>query len=319
MNFRRLYLFLIAASWGCGTLFSQQISREEYILTYKEIAIDQMERYGIPASICMAQAILESNNGNSRLAREANNHFGIKCRNEWKGETIRHDDDARNECFRKYESPQESYADYAKFLDGSSRYDFLFDLQPNDYMGWAYGLKEAGYATNPQYPELLIRIIEENNLHLLDQGVDVTYSDIKKERERITIPETGARIDVDDYIVTIDKSSGRQIRYNNGTQYVIVERGDTFASIAKDFRISVKKLLKYNDLPSEFALREGDALYVKKKSKRSENGYLTYVVREGDSMHSISQQFGIRLQNLYRINNMSVSDTIRSGQQIRLR
>lgn len=299
---------------------AQRLTREEYILKYKGIVVEQMEKYGIPASITMAQALLESDNGNSRLAIEANNHFGIKCR-DWKGETILHHDDAKDECFRKYASVEESYVDHSVFLDNSPRYNSLFDLKPDDYKGWAYGLKQAGYATNPKYPEMLIKIIEDNNLYLLDQGQaeEIAYSDIKPEVEKVVIDENHSKINVDNYTVTIDRSSGRQMRYNNGVPYVLVEAGDSFSSIARDFRISEGKLLKFNDLSRNINLREGDALYVKMKSKRSENGYLTYVVKADDTMHSISQQYGIRLKNLYRINNMSMNDTIREGQQIRLR
>ena len=145
-------------------------TKQEYIDKYKQLAIDDMETYGIPASIKMAQALLESDAGNSRLAREGNNHFGIKCKKEWTGETIHHDDDAPQECFRKYASAAQSFRDHSEFLDRSPRYQSLFDLDPLDYKGWAYGLKAAGYATNPKYPELLIKLIEDNKLYLLDKG-----------------------------------------------------------------------------------------------------------------------------------------------------
>jgi len=278
-----------------------------------------MEKYGIPASIVMAQALLESDNGNSRLAKEANNHFGIKCGSSWNGEIIAHHDDARDECFRVYGSVEDSFLDHGAFLDNSPRYNKLFDLREDDYKNWANGLRECGYATNPNYGPMLIKIIEDNKLYLLDQGVNVAYTDIRTETATVEIDPNASKVNVDNYTVTIDRHSGRSQQYNNGIPYVVAQEGDTFVLIARDFRISVKKLLKYNDLASEFTLRSGDALYIKLKNKRSENGHLSYVVQAGDTMHSISQQHGIRLKNLRRINNMSATDTVRPGQQIRLR
>ena len=318
MRIRKIVLIFTLAGLGLSAS-AQRLTREEYILRYKHLAAETMEVYGIPASIVMAQALLESDNGNSRLANEAKNHFGIKCRGDWRGETISHHDDAQNECFRVYGSVEESFLDHGKFLDSSSRYDALFDLGEDDYKAWAHGLKAAGYATNPNYGPMLIKIIEDNNLFLLDQGVNVTYADVRTEVAEVTIDESAPTVNVDNYTVTIDRNSGREIHFNNGVPFVRAVAGDTFYSVARDFRISVKKLLKFNDLTHEFSLRPGDALYVKKKNKRSENGFLSYVIKDGDTMHSISQQFGIRVKNLYRINNMSQSDTIRVGQQIRLR
>lgn len=302
-----------------GPVFGQRLTREEYILRYKGLAAETMEVYGIPASVVMAQALLESDNGNSRLANEANNHFGIKCGSSWNGETISHHDDAPNECFRVYGSVEDSFLDHGKFIDGSPRYNKLFNLREDDYKAWANGLRECGYATNPDYGPMLIKIIEDNNLHLLDQGVNVSYADIRTEVKDVVIDRTAGQINIDNYTVTIDRSSGRELQYNNGIPFVVAQQGDTFASLAQDFHVTVKKLLKFNDLTREFGLRPGDALYIKMKNKRSENGNISYVVRAGDTMHSISQQFGIRVKNLYRINNMGQTNTIREGQQIRLR
>jgi len=151
--------------------FSQKkITVEEYIDKYQDLAISEMKKHRIPASIKMAQAILESGSGNSELAVKANNHFGIKCHKGWTGKTYHKDDDEKDECFRKYKSPEDSYRDHSHFLTSRDRYKSLFDLEITDYKGWAYGLKQAGYATNPRYPELLIRIIEVNGLTRLDAG-----------------------------------------------------------------------------------------------------------------------------------------------------
>ena len=147
---------------------SKRMTRAEYIATYKDDAIEEMQRTGIPASITLAQGILESGDGNSALARYAKNHFGIKCHSDWKGPTFTMDDDAKDECFRKYRKVIESYKDHSAFLTGRNRYAFLFELKITDYKGWAKGLKKAGYATNPKYPDLLIGIIEKNELYKFD-------------------------------------------------------------------------------------------------------------------------------------------------------
>ncbi|MCC8088541.1 MAG: glucosaminidase domain-containing protein [Rikenellaceae bacterium] len=317
--YKKALLSVILLSGSALLSFSQRISREEYILKYKNIAIEHMEIYGIPASIKMAQAILESDSGNSYLAKQANNHFGIKCRNDWNGETVYRDDDARNECFRSYDSVEESFQDHSDFLDNSSRYNFLFDLAPDDYKAWAHGLKQAGYATNPKYPELLINLIEDNKLYLLDKGVDVAYSDIRRRREKVSGDFGSAKVNVDNYTVSIDRSSGLRTGYNNGVPYVLANEGDNTRSIAKAVGLREKKLLKFNDLPYSIPISEGDALYIKQKKKRSENGYIMYQVQEGDTMYGISQKFGIRLKNLYKINGMKEADRINPGLQIRLR
>ena len=161
-------LFLFILNYTCRS--QEKVTVAEYIDLYTDLAIKEMKNYHIPASITLAQGILESENGNSPLAIEANNHFGIKCHQEWTGKTYNHDDDIKNECFRKYTKAEDSFRDHSEFLTTRDRYKPLFDLDITDYKGWAYGLKQAGYATNPRYPEILIRIIEENGLAELDKG-----------------------------------------------------------------------------------------------------------------------------------------------------
>jgi LysM repeat protein len=304
---------------------AQRISREEYIVNYKGFAVGQMERFGIPASITMAQALLESDNGNSRLAREGNNHFGIKCR-DWTGATITHTDDRADECFRKYDGPEQSYTDHSEFLDNSPRYNFLFELDPFDYRGWAEGLRQAGYATDPNYGQALIRIIEENKLFELDRGANLTYEALTEtenpfavEAPAVSVQPVGALIDADAYQVSIDPATGLSLGKNNGVPYMIVRQGDSFASLARDLRINYSSLLRYNDLATAIPLHDGDAIYINKKKKRSEDGSILHAVHEGETMHSISQKYGIRLSNLYRLNRMTPGQSIRKGQQIRLR
>ncbi len=308
----------ILLSAAAGHLSAQRLTREEYILRYKHLAAETMENYGIPASIVMAQALLESDNGNSRLARQANNHFGIKCGSSWPGEIISHDDDAANECFRVYASTEDSFLDHGKFIDGSARYDRLFSLAEDDYEAWAHGLRECGYATNPNYGPMLIRIIEDNKLYLLDQGGEVSYADIRSELRPVETAAPTARIDVDDYTVTLDRASGREIRYNNAVAFVIALPGDSFASIARDFRINRNRLLKFNDLTEAFALRPGDRLYIARKNRRSQDGPAVHTVQAGETLHSLSQAYGIRLKTLARLNRLTPETALGEGQQLRL-
>lgn len=317
MRYKKI-IFTALLSAVVVSVSAQRLTREEYILKYKHLAAETMENYGIPASIVMAQALLESDNGNSRLALQANNHFGIKCGGNWPGEVIEHHDDARNECFRVYGSPEESFLDHGRFLDGSSRYDRLFTLKEDDYKAWAHGLRECGYATNPDYGPMLIRIIEDNKLYLLDQGVEVAYADIRTEMRQVETVGRGVGIDVDAYTVTIDRTSGREIRSNNGVAFVTAQAGDSFASIARDFQINQKKLLKFNDLTAAFDLRPGDQLYVGRKNRRVENGPAVHTVRAGETLHSLSQEYGVRLKNLARVNRMIPDAPLREGERIEL-
>ena len=198
----------------------------DYIGKYKDIAIDKMVTYNIPASITLAQGILESGNGLSTLAKKSNNHFGIKCHSGWKGKKVYHDDDKRNECFRKYDSPEGSFDDHSLFLTGRGRYEFLFDLEPDDYKGWAKGLKKAGYATDRKYPKKLIAFIETFELYTYDDLVldEKGYKKAKKEAP---------------------------IASNNRTEeYIIVTKGDTLYSISRNNNVSVEDLKKLNDLNS---------------------------------------------------------------------
>jgi LysM repeat protein len=267
----------------------------------------------------MAQALLESDNGNSRLAREANNHFGIKCGGSWKGETISHDDDAKNECFRVYGSAEESFLDHGTFLDGSPRYDKRFSLPEDDYAAWAHGLRECGYATNPNYGPMLIGIIEENKLFLLDQGTEVTYADIRTEMPEVVTDNRGRTVDADNYTMVVDRATGRELRYREGVPYIIVLPDDTFASLARGFRIGTKKLLKFNDLESGATLHPGDALYIGPKNRRLKNSPVVHTVEAGETLHAIAQRYALRLKPLVRRNGLEAGAVLNAGREIRLR
>ena len=251
---------------------------EAYIKKYRDIAVEEMRKYHIPASITLAQGLLESGAGQSSLARKSNNHFGIKCGGDWDGKSVRYDDDARNECFRAYKHPKQSYEDHSKFLASRSRYAFLFKLKITDYKGWAKGLKKAGYATDRRYAQRLIDIIELYDLHQYD-----TKKGLKWMK---------------------DNPNPHQPYIANGLVYIVVRPGDTWKSISKEFDVSRKKLRKYNDLYKGYFLQPGDILYLEKKNRKADKEHVVHVLRAGESMYSISQKYGIRLKNLYKRNKM---------------
>ena len=324
-NLRQIVLtFALLAVTTASAEGQQKLTREAYILKYKPLAVEQMDIYGIPASIKLAQALFESDNGNSRLAREANNHFGIKCKSNWTGQTISHTDDAPDECFRKYPSVEESYRDHSEFLDKSARYQDLFKLGPTDYKGWAHGLQKAGYATNPQYAQQLIKIIEDYQLFLLDEGQDVRIAEnAAPVEEPVAEPIPSASpadmVDVDNYSVSIQgRNGGHTVYRNNGSLFIVVRDGDKLESVASEFRVSPKKLIKYNDLDIHSNVKTGDMIYIRPKAKRSSNGKMIHVARDGETLHSISQMYGIRLKSLCNINRRSRDSQVTEGQQIRL-
>ena len=262
--------------------------------------------------------------GQQKLTREANNHFGIKCKSNWTGQTISHTDDAPDECFRKYPSVEESYRDHSEFLDKSARYQDLFKLDPTDYKGWAHGLQKAGYATNPQYAQQLIKIIEDYQLFLLDEGQDVRIAEnAAPVEEPIAEPIPSASpadmVDVDNYSVSIQgRNGGHTVYRNNGSLFIVVRDGDKLESVASEFRVSPKKLIKYNDLDIHSNVKTGDMIYIRPKAKRSSNGKMIHVARDGETLHSISQMYGIRLKSLCNINRRSRDSQVTEGQQIRL-
>ena len=251
---------------------------EAYIKQYRDLAVEEMKKYHIPASITLAQGLLESGAGQSALARKSNNHFGIKCGGDWNGRTVSHNDDARGECFRAYKHPKQSYEDHSKFLASRSRYASLFKLKITDYKGWARGLKKAGYATNPRYADQLIGIIELYDLHKYD-----TKGGLKWMKEN---------------------PNPHQPYIANGLVYIVARTGDTWNSISKEFDISKRKLRKYNDLYIGYELQEGDILYLEKKNRKAPKNHIVHVLRAGESMYAISQKYGIRLKNLYKLNKM---------------
>lgn len=309
----------LTAFLTCSMLlgFGQKLTKEQYIQTYKGIAIEQMKKNGVPASIIMAQALLESGNGNGRLAVEANNHFGIKCHKDWTGATIRHDDDAPQECFRKYNDPKQSFEDHSAYLKANKRYAFLFELSSTDYKGWAYGLKKAGYATNPKYAELLIKQIEDNQLYLLDQGVDITFA--SKATTSGTKTRKNSRTGKGDEVFVVDIYDQRNVSENNGSKFVITKEGDTFDKIAEQYGLMRWQLYKYNELSSDSTIKAGQRIYIQPKRNKASKGNEFYIVQDGDKMYQIAQNYGIKLKRLYAMNQMNTGEEPAAGQKIYLR
>lgn len=271
----------------------------EYIAKYKGSAIREMNRSGVPASITLSQGMLESGNGNSELATKANNHFGIKCHSEWKGPSIRMDDDEKNECFRKYKSVYDSYVDHSDFLMNRSRYAFLFQLKITDYKGWAKGLKKAGYATNPKYPELLIGLIERHKLYDYDKQY-------KKKKDEPLPSE----------VVVENHKNHKTLLSKNKVKYIVIKKGDTFYSLEGELLLREGMLRRYNDMTSKQVLKEGQRLYI--QPKRGKAKVKTYKAEYGDTMWSISQKFAIKLKKLKQL-NPDLSNPIKEGQMIKLR
>ncbi|MCD4747235.1 MAG: glucosaminidase domain-containing protein [Bacteroidales bacterium] len=292
----------------------KKITREEYIEKYKDIAIQEMNIYKIPASITLAQGILESADGNSKLSVNANNHFGIKCHLDWEGKTYYMDDDEEDECFRKYNDPYDSFKDHSYFLSERERYASLFKLKITDYKGWSHGLKKAGYATNSKYPQLLIKIIEENNLHIYDKELG---SALAENTSNFTFESNQDNIQIDDFKPLSIGANNRKIFVNNDLKFIIARKGDTFYEIAQDFEIYTWQIYKYNDLKKKDKISEGQIIYLQRKKNKGNRNF--HFVNRGETMYSIAQLHGIKLNKLYKKNNMPIGTQPKAGQKLWLR
>jgi LysM repeat protein len=266
----------------------KKYTREQYIADFSDLAMREMARVGIPASITLAQGCLESNDGNSTLAVRGNNHFGIKC-HDWTGKKIYHDDDRRNECFRSYPSAYDSYMDHSRFLTTKSRYAPLFEISPHDYRGWAKGLRKAGYATANNYATLLIRIIEDNELYRYDLMV-----------------LNGSLDDLDTTTYQPDHGAGiqRQVQLNNKIEYILTEPGDTPESLRAELGMYKNEIYRYNNLYKGAKLEPGSIIYLQPKRRKAAHGNEIHMVEEGQTMYDISQIYGVKLKHLYRMNYM---------------
>lgn len=285
---------VLAAMSVCGLSASNPY--EEYIDRYCSLAMEHQEEYGIPASITLAQGLLESAAGRSTLASEGNNHFGIKCHKEWKGKTMLRDDDARDECFRVYATPEESFRDHSLFLR-RTRYSQLFNLDVTDYQNWAKGLRECGYATDPNYAARLITIIERYSLYSYDTAAG------RNAEETVAF--------IRDMLVR-----SHPVRRTRGLHYVVATPGDTYKTIAKEFNIKTKTLMKYNDADRDREIKAWEEVYLEEKLDEAPEGIAAATIGEGESMHSLAQRFGMKMEKLKALNKKAKD---RPGTELRLR
>ena len=321
---KKLFLLLSLLFPLSLSLFAQKITPEEYIQTYKDIAMREMREHKIPASITLAQGLLESGAGNSALAREAKNHFGIKCHKGWTGQTYIQDDDEKDECFRKYNDAEESFRDHSEFLCTRGRYSALFDLEITDYVGWAKGLKAAGYATNPKYAQLLIDRIELYNLAKYDQIAlgrmkdDNLLPDIAPEDELIELAYSPTDRSA---FVLVDMTPEKRFIYeNNGVRFVYAKEGETPEQLARDFGIKYKKFCDYNLLrhPDEMVFHSGDVVYLEKLRNRNWKAK-KHTVEEGETLRDVALRFAVKPNKILKKNKLQDGSRLQVGQQLWLR
>ena len=344
------FLLLLVAAWlalGVG-----KTPRLAYIDRYSSLAVLEMQRTGVPASITLAQAILESGSGQSPLATVANNHFGLKCHNDWQGEKFFYDDETPDECFRVYTTVEDSYRAHSDFLRGRERYQSLFELDPTDYKGWAKGLRRAGYATDPGYATKLINLIEDFQLYRFDT---MTEDDLPAGQEEEAAPETVPAEEVAPVVIppvvtppavpehtvrderyfsdeeeetpappaykeSVSLSLARQVYQMNGVRYVRAVEGETWQSLAAEYRLSLRQLLSYNDLEAPIELHSGMRVYLGRKKAEAEPGYGLYEVEEdGVTLWDISQMFGIQLKKLRLYNIFQADAPFEAGDTVILR
>jgi hypothetical protein len=328
--------FLIAFALIAGlTASAQQDGRtpqDRYVARYAGIAVNEMYRSGVPASITLAQGIIESRSGLSALAVDGNNHFGIKCHNSWNGRTMRADDERKNECFRVYDSAEESFRDHSDFLRYLDRYKFLFDFPTTDYKSWAYGLKQAGYATDPSYADKLIRCVEDYGLFRFDRmTVEEVLAEAGKEAERPaeleadTVPESPLKIESGEIY---SGAAGEEYRFSlsrtlysrNGVPFVYAVEGETYATLAKRYHLFLKEILKFNDLTDGAELHAGDIVYLEPKKAQTVRGLDKYIVgEEGESFHTICQRFAVREKAILKLNGLPAGYQPKEGDELLLR
>ncbi len=307
---------------------AQKSTPQQYIQQYAPLAHKEMNRVGVPVSITLAQGILESESGNSELALKSNNHFGIKCKSNWEGEKVYHNDDAKGECFRKYTTVEQSYIDHSDFLKVNARYGFLFDLDKGDYQGWAKGLKKAGYATNPVYAQKLIEIIEKYNLHLIKDVALVGNIDTSKNNNLIVVenPPTAIKEIASEKVVneeTVDKENtaleaqyGQKVFFINQVKAIKVIKGTSLLAIAEKYNISFNKLLEYNDLDKSQSDIVDKDIVVFLQKKKKHGAVAVHIVKQNETLHQIAQEEGVKLENLLKNNNLTLQHKLKVGQQL---
>lgn len=286
-----------------------------YIIKYKDLAIEEMQRTGVPAAITLAQGIHETAAGTSNLVLSSNNHFGIKCKTEWAGPAVYHDDDAKGECFRKYDDPSQSYRDHSDFLKNRPFYASLFSLEPTDYEGWAYGLKKAGYATNPKYPQILIKIIRDYNLQ------DYTFIALSGKKDANTAEWASNSIKTNPSTSVLGTVAQKQ-KYPSGVftindvKVIFVEEGTSFLKIAEEHSVSLSRLFEYNEIPQQDIAIEDQLIYLQRKRRTGATKY--HVVKSGETLHDIAQAEGVQQQSLIEFNSLPDDLELRAGDKLNL-
>lgn len=329
----RISAFLLTVLVSLLPLWAKtQTPQEKYIERYAAIAVSEMYRSGVPASITLAQGLLESGYGMSELALKSNNHFGIKCHNNWKGDKVFYDDDAKGECFRKYDRPEDSFYDHSDFLRYRDRYKFLFDYKITDYKSWANGLKTAGYATDPAYPKKLIRLIEEYGLDEYDRKPSSFgkahkkghVKEIDEEKVEESVPEPPLQMEQVNPLPAARREKfhfalSRSVYELNGVPFVYSVEGDTYESIAAGRNLFKREILRFNDLESDIALAPGTKVYVLAKKNQAAKGVEKYVAEGGESLRDISQRYAVKLSRLCKMNGLPSDYVMREGDVIKLR
>ena len=355
MKYNR-FAFVLASAFllaGCGVtsrtvqthspVSSDKMSiQEQYIARYADVAVSERKRSGVPASITLAQGMLESANGQSELAVKGNNHFGIKC-HDWTGARMYYDDDRKGECFRKYRSPEASFRDHSDFLRYRDRYKFLFDFNTTDYESWAYGLKKAGYATDPAYPQKLIRLIEDYDLDRFDKAsyvkkdasgkrkagmpsgnADKTVRPDMDNAVAADVPATPAEVETpkplsDRQGKALHLSLTRQLYSQNGVPFVYSVQGETYTDIAKAYDLFLGEILRFNDLDTETELQPGTVVYLQAKKSKAAKLVDKYVAEGGESLRDIAQRFAVKLKSLEKLNGIGTEAALSEGEMIMLR
>lgn len=321
--------FFAALLIACTGITAQNLTPEQYIEKFKDFAIREMKRMGVPASITLAQGLHESEFGNSVLVKKSNNHFGIKCKSSWSGGGVSHDDDAPGECFRTYKTAEESYRDHSNYLRGNQRYASLFELNPADYKGWAYGLKKAGYATNPKYPAILISTIEKYNLQQYslvaindmpkydksqfedDKEVPFVYNE-EEEKTNTLYAKNVSNKD----ITPSEGSEFDRIVYINQVKCIMAKKGTSLLAIAARQNIDLAKLLEYNDFTQDGLLAKDQPVFLQRKATQGSTD--TYICKKGETLLDAAQQNGIQLEYLARYNGLTKNTVINEGATLNL-
>ncbi|MEO6732885.1 MAG: glucosaminidase domain-containing protein [Ferruginibacter sp.] len=329
---KKIFQFILVLSFFVLSTNAQTLSPEQYIELYKDFAIKEMKRMGIPAAITLAQGLLETENGNSVLVKKSNNHFGIKCKNTWTAGGVSHDDDAPGECFRTYKSAEDSYRDHSNFLRGSERYAFLFNINPTDYKGWANGLRQAGYATNPKYPNILIRHIEQYNLQqysLAGAAGVPKFESGKFKDDPIVFDKEGAiksseqinasvsNKNKEDEITYPLKDNLSEIIFINGSKCVNAAKGTSLLAIASRYNISLHKLLDINELEEDGILEESQLIFLQKKAKNGDRDFV--IVKKKETLYDVAQRQGIQLESLLEYNQLNEDGDVFPGTKLYLK